>query len=403
MIHFKKVWLLLFSLLLMVPTAWGQDDDGLDSLRQRDDFVTASLLVSTPGVEVYSVLGHCVVRMECPTYDLDYCFSFEIYKSTTLADFMRFFGRQISAGFMNYKTSEYLKECKEEGRGVVQWTLNLTPSQKQELWRYLDKKAEDGPSHQFDFVSQNCTFLSFTAVESQLQGERLVVKSWPEAMRRNVRASDGCYYYFRYSRWLQFVLMTIGGTEADVVEPIDHYIAPEMVGQVLQQSVIVSNNGSERPALLGDPVTLLPQTSYNSLAWLSPVKFFLMLLLIVVLVTVGEWRFGWKRAAQVLDAVLLTVQALAGVLLLYFALVSCVFGLNWNWCLIIFNPLPLLLWLFGRRCGWASRLWLFYAVVLLLFGAVLPFFTTQIMVAHRLIALALSVRYASLWKIFKKK
>ena len=47
----RKCWLLLTALLLVATTAWGQEPDeaALDSLRQRDDFVTARLLVSTPG------------------------------------------------------------------------------------------------------------------------------------------------------------------------------------------------------------------------------------------------------------------------------------------------------------------------------------------------------------------
>ena len=394
----SKCWLLLMSVLLVATTAWGQaeDDAALDSLRQRDDFVTASLLVSTPGEELYSALGHCVVRKECPTFDLDYCFSFETYTDKTLGDYLRFLSGQTLSGFRAHKTIDYMQRCKDEGRGVTQWTLNLTPKQKQELWRRLDDNMMEGLSQHFDYSFHNCTSLSFMAIGSQLQGERLVVKEWPQVMHQSAR--DMYTDYSRKAPWLQLMLMTLMGTETDAEKPMELYIAPEVAGDVLRQTFIVATDGTERPALVGEPVQLLPQTYFAQPAWLSPLKFGLFLLAVVLVVTFGQWRFGWQRAARVLDGVLFGAQALAGVALLYFVLVSCIFGLHWNWCLVILNPLPLLLWMLGRRCKWASRLWLTYAVVLLLFAVVLPFVTDQVLFAHQLLAAALFVRCVSQMK-----
>ncbi|MBQ5677180.1 MAG: hypothetical protein IIV45_19335, partial [Lachnospiraceae bacterium] len=52
---------------------------------------------------------------------------------------------------------------------------------------------------------------------------------------------------------------------------------------------------------------------------------------------------------------------------------------HWNWVLLLLNPLPLLLWLWGRRWRWAPRVWLAYAVVLLLFAVLLPYVTDQLL------------------------
>lgn len=256
----RKCRLLLTALLLVATTAWGQEPDeaALDSLRQRDDFVTASLLVSTPGEKAYSAYGHCVVRMECPTFDLDYCFSFELYTDDTPGDYLRFFSGRTKAGFQAHKTSEYLQQCRHDGRGVTQWTLSLNPRQKQELWRGLDENIMEGMTQQFDYSYHNCTSMSFWAVGSQLQGERLVVKAWPEVMRQSVR--DMYTDYSRTAQWMQLGLQTIMGTEMDDLKPMELYMVPEVVGDVLRQTVIVAADGTERPALLGEPVQLLPAT-----------------------------------------------------------------------------------------------------------------------------------------------
>ena len=50
-------------------------NDNVD--RTSGDFVIASLLVADPGTVLYSVLGHACIRLQCPVFDLDYCFSYE--------------------------------------------------------------------------------------------------------------------------------------------------------------------------------------------------------------------------------------------------------------------------------------------------------------------------------------
>ena len=45
--------------------------------RTAEDFVIASLLVADPGTVLYSVLGHACIRLQCPAFGLDYCYSYE--------------------------------------------------------------------------------------------------------------------------------------------------------------------------------------------------------------------------------------------------------------------------------------------------------------------------------------
>ena len=50
-------------------------NDGID--RSDPNFVKASLLIMSPGDELYSCAGHSVLRLECPKFNLDYCFTYE--------------------------------------------------------------------------------------------------------------------------------------------------------------------------------------------------------------------------------------------------------------------------------------------------------------------------------------
>ena len=70
---------LLTSFLVSVSLAAANPPDGFnDGIdRTAPNFVTASLLVMSPGDELYSCAGHSVLRLECPTLNLDNCFTYE--------------------------------------------------------------------------------------------------------------------------------------------------------------------------------------------------------------------------------------------------------------------------------------------------------------------------------------
>ena len=101
-------------------------NDGID--RSNPNFVTASLLIMSPGDELYSCAGHACIRLECPTFNLDYCFS---YESEQVSDkIFTFFMGKLKMGMFAIPTADYLKLGREDGRGVMQYRLNLPPDAK---------------------------------------------------------------------------------------------------------------------------------------------------------------------------------------------------------------------------------------------------------------------------------
>ena len=50
-------------------------NDTIDRL--APDFVKVSLVVCDPDEILYSTLGHAALHLECPTFNLDYVFSYE--------------------------------------------------------------------------------------------------------------------------------------------------------------------------------------------------------------------------------------------------------------------------------------------------------------------------------------
>ena len=327
--------------------------------------------------------------MQCPSKDLDYVYTFE-----TEPNYLKFFAGKSKACFVAVPTREFLQQYKAEGRGVTEYALNLTPHEKQELWRALDEDMEEGPRRYFTFFRNNCITLSLLMVESVLQNEYIDFSHFGQLMKPT--NGEGIRYLSRHAPWAEFVFMTFLGSQADGYWPAEDRMAPEIITTYLKQGSIVSTQNSHirRPVFTGRETTLLPLRVFPTPTGFTPHVFSVIFLLLIVVLTVAEHLCSWERERGVTNTLLFALQTLFGCFLLYFSLVSNLFGRGWNWYLIPFNPLPLVVWLCFRHRPQYNNVYAVYALILLLFIVVTPFITCQVDAAHLLIVAALMVRCA---------
>lgn len=451
----KKIFCLiaiLFTLLTSLHAAEANDS----IIKGADDpnFVTASMVVITPGASIYSVFGHTAIRMQCPSKHLDYCFSFET--ESGFMGYVKFFAGQSHAGFVPVPAKEFIDEYAQEGRGVTQYELNLTPHEKQELWRALDNDMMEGAHRKFNLIKNNCTSMSMLMLESIMDREYFQFGKMPEPMYYN--NGKGTAWLSRRSPWAQFVFMSFLGSEADVNWPLENKLNPELIIPVLKNTTIKSapqdaadtqaEQSSDsiaiaqqkaygvRPALIGSEKTLLSQRVFYVPSTVTPTIFFLNLLALSII-----W-FGYRlkknnkdsnnnntnKKASVLQSkdssgklphitplplgeglgerldrlsrfsgerLSLILYTLLSLFLLYVTLVSGLFGVHWNWLLIPFNPIPFIVWLVARHRSWYPKVYLVYAVILFAFCAIVPWITTQLLPAHYLMVATMAVLLAA--------
>ena len=71
--------------------------DSINALAADPDFIKVSLLIVEPGNQVYSQYGHAALRMECPSNNMDFCFSFEM--NLSFWQKIKFFFSSAKSGF----------------------------------------------------------------------------------------------------------------------------------------------------------------------------------------------------------------------------------------------------------------------------------------------------------------
>lgn len=393
----KSLWYLILVLLGIAVKGNAQRNDSVVVAPDSSNFVTASILTISPTNEVYSVFGHTAIRMECPVHQLDYVFTFE--SDPSVGGFLTFFAGKAKARFIAVPTQQFLNDMERIGRGVKQNELNLAHHEKQELWRNLDNDMVAGAHRKFNLLLNNCVSMAVMKLYQSCIDEHLEWTVNPALTIMN--NGDYVRQCVQQSPWASFWFITFMGTVCEDSYDYESRLCPvNLIEEMRKASFINEEKGTKRAVLTGQESTLLPETTSLHQSIITPTVVFGLLLLVVCFLTFAEWRWNWKRPVRYIDAALFVIQSLSGLILLYVTWVSELLGAHWNWYLIPFNPIPLILWLCLRKQKNYGRVYLLYTVVLVAFIALTPFIS-QLDLPHQLITAILAIRCGSKYIISK--
>lgn len=357
----KKVLSILLPLLVllgMVQNASAQiyDADGLyvDTVfhdhinRQADDFVIVSLCVADPTTWQQDMLGtngHAWLRLQCPVFDLDNCFSYESEDVNT--QFNNFLSGKLKMGMFVYETGEYIKAYQRWNRAIHEYKLNLPPDAEQHLWEIMDNHNTASLSLHFDMDKYGCA-ISVVRFVKQALGEQHPIIYPENTPYHHMTHREIAYRDTKDYPWLRLATCMMASNDNDADRPIDEKLyIPADLAEVWCESTVDGHILAEYVGDLVDAPAIVPRKT-----WFTPE----LMAWILLLVTLG---FACTKLVE-WDWLMLIVQTLFGLLLLYLACFTQQFGGSGPLLMIVFTPLPLLLW------KWRRYWQLPYAIVLLI-------------------------------------
>lgn len=361
--------------LLFALSVWGQNEataHAVDSLsvaernaqmgfndtidRWADDFVQASLVVTDPGAVLYSTLGHAAIHLQCPTFDLDYIFSYE--SENIRQKFLVYLQGGLKMGMFAMTVDDFLEDYRDQSRGVREYTLNLSPEQKQQLWRIADKHVAEGANLPYDYFHRGCA-KSVVHVMHEVLGENAIhYAAWSEKYTKQTQR-ELVRNFITQNPWEEFIMYFLVGIEGDEDCPYEQkLIIPSDLVEVWQKATL--ENGT--PLLSSEEHTLLEPTKQTKATWCTPLLISILLLLLALLSLLPVWIEDKtiRIAGNIVDYMILGVQTLLGLMMTYLICFSSLPCTNWNWLIIPFNILPAIGWYWRKY--WALP----YAVVILL-------------------------------------
>ena len=309
-----------------------------DSTKALPTDIYASYVVVTPGQGFTSMLGHAAIRMYCPSAGLDYCFT---VKSPEIGnEFVAMTVRSLHAGLVPEPTPQFCQDYTDEGRGISEYRLSLTVEEARRLWQLLDDEVALGLHRRVDYIRRGCAQDMFSFVQAVVAPRNIDFDSianslLPFSSRRQILSR-----YMDTSRWKGFIGHSLyGGTPDELVQGADKLIMPLDVAAALTQA-----------GLAAEPKLVVRQTVADTSPAFTPFMFAVVFLLLCLI----------PVSVPIVSTLCSTVYFLVGVLIVWIVFVSRTPGTEWNWLIIAFNPIPLVVQKWAGR-----RTYQFYALVLL--------------------------------------
>ena len=338
----RNLYIFLLSLLLLLAGTFSVsaqivDAEGLyvDTVfndhvdRTAEDFVIASLLIADPGRELYSVLGHASIRLQCPNFNMDYCYSYE--GEDVGRKILSFLAGELEMGLYAIPVDDYCASYREDGRGVYEYTFNLPIEVKQELWRVLDNHVAEGIHLPYDYFHRGCAITAKDFVKEAL-GEIVIV--YDRSLYENGQSVKEIWNkHTQNALWVRFFCYFIGAG-VDLEKPLvgeKQLIIPSDLVHAWQQAKV---NG--RPLLASEPNILGEGEPKVADGWFTP------MVLVILLLVLAIANLFWSR--PYFDWLMLSAQTVIGCGMTYLICFSDLCCTDWNWLIIPFNPLPAVFW-----------------------------------------------------------
>lgn len=366
--------------LLCLTSIWAQEmtmaernaaqgfNDTIDRL--NPDFVKVSLCIADPTdycEDALGTSGHAFLRLQCPIFGLDYCFSYE--GENVNDNLFRYLSGQTKMGMFAVPTDEYLEDYRQWNRSVHEYALALPPEAEQRLWEIVDNHLTSGIVLRHDLNKYGCAITVVRYVKQALMD--IPINYAPDSELEYMSRREIGYRSLANHPWLRLTSMIFTDNKADVDIPLDEkLIIPADMAAVWQQATV---QGEPLATYIGDMVEGAPLE--ESKLWFTPMVAAILILLITIGFAFTKYPYG--------DWTLLGIQALLGCALIFLWLIMREFGDAAYILMVLFNPLPLILWRWRRY--WAIP----YAILLAIGGVVLACWP-HMLIDPALLVLALS-------------
>ena len=321
---------------------------------QLSDSAKISLLTASPWTgAIYSLYGHTVLRVEDDSTGVDACFNYGYFDSSQ-PNFMFHFVRgetDYVLGATSYQ--EFLTENEMKGLEVVRQELNLTNSQKQELWDDLFINIQpENRRYRYNYFFDNCATRPRDMVEKVLN--RPVI--YPDT-NKNQTFRDLIHECVHEFAWMEFGIDLLIGSDADHnITDREKMFLPSYLMHAFEGAEVLRDDTINPPVAKSTVTVLEADTEANvrnEWSIVKPLPIAFVLLIITLLISIFQLRYNHYKTALIYDTVLFSVAGITGLVITFLIFFSehPATSPNWNiaWLHIFHLLFAVLFWVKSLR------------------------------------------------------
>ncbi|MEA2043220.1 MAG: DUF4105 domain-containing protein [Bacteroidota bacterium] len=274
-----------------------------------------SVLTCAPGDELYSTFGHSAIRVKDDSRRMDLVYNYGTFDFNTPNFYIKF-----TQGKLDYMLSispykYYIRGYIRDKREVREQILNLSNSQKQAVFDYLENNARpENKFYHYDFLFNNC---ATKVIEVLLESVPDSIITGQASLGQNtsfrLMLSNS---YLQEKKWTRTGINLLMGLPADAtVSGTKASFLPDYLESLISNTKI-RRNGKLISIVKTEKVLYSPESKAdNKSGILSPGFIFWSLLTLIILLTGLE--FVKKQHFIEFDRYLLATLGLAGILFTY--------------------------------------------------------------------------------------
>ena len=312
----------------------------LFALSSRAGDARFSLLTCSPGDEAYSLFGHTALRYVDKEKGVDIVFNYGYFSFAEPNFVWRFILGQTDYMVGTVSYDGFLVEYADRGSSVVEQVLNLAPAEEEALLALLvDNCRLANRVYRYNYFYANCTtkardkvLEAFGGKEIVYAGEGVPVETFREALAALTNAHP----------WYAFGIDLLMGSDVDekasrkALQFIPQNLMADFAGAAIQ-----GGEGAKEPLVVETNLLLAENKPHKVRSNFTPFNASLLLLLFTLVVMLCEVRS--RKTYWWYDVLLMTLQGVAGMLLLFMGLFSEHPAVDANYAVLLLNPLALLL------------------------------------------------------------
>jgi hypothetical protein len=171
-----------------------------------------SIITCGTGSEIYSLFGHTAIRIRDADNQIDEVYNYGTFDFNTPNFYLKFVKGDLQYLETSCTFEEFFQEYLYEKRSVYEQILNISTSQKQALFDYLNASLQSEERfYTYKFIDKNCTTMVINAINKTL-GKEVIVKNTKED--KTYRAI--LFPYFEGHFFEQLGTSIIFGTKVDL-------------------------------------------------------------------------------------------------------------------------------------------------------------------------------------------
>ncbi len=269
-----------------------------------------SLLTASPGPALYSVFGHSALWVYDPIHGIDEVYNWGTFDFDTPNFYPQFIRGRLLYMLTVTSLNGFLYSYMIEGRSVDEQALNLTQTEKQAIYDFLQiNRRPENIHYLYDFFYDNCA----TRIRD-LVAQHLDVAWGPDPHPHEARSFRQMLKpYVKHIPWISFGIDILLGLPADKKASPWHYMfLPDEMAIAFQQA-----RHSDGRMLVNDYNVLLPRSYETGKPFpITPEMVFWGVLLL------GSLSLVKLSIAKIVDKLFFSLLGIAGILLFFLGVVS---------------------------------------------------------------------------------